>query len=182
MEPRNRLHLLKRVTAAAIVAAVQLSLALAAQARVFMTQQQALASAFPGAKVTREVHYLTPQQIAAAKKDGGIDFDDRMIVRYASGNAYAYFDTHYVRTMPETIMIVVTRDGRIARIDILSFDEPPEYLPKDRWIEQFHGRPLDDELSLKRAIRPMGGATLSGRAITNASRKILALHRALGAK
>lgn len=162
--------------------------ALAAHARVFMTQQQALASAFPGAKVTREVIYLTPEQIAAAKKESGVDFEDRMIVRYASTGGYAYFDTHRVRTMPETVMIVVTPDGRLDRIEILSFDEPPEYLPKERWMEQFEGRKLDDDLSLKRAIRPMGGASLSGRAITNASRKILALHRviarqrAMGAK
>jgi hypothetical protein len=156
-------------------------LALSAHARVFLTQQQALAAAFPGAKVTREVVYLTPEQLAAAKKESGLDFTDRMIVRYASPTGYAYFDTHRVRTLAETVMIVVTPDGRIDRVEILSFDEPPDYLPKPRWIEQFRGRKLDADLSLKRAIRPVSGASLSGRAITNASRKILALHRAIGA-
>jgi electron transport complex protein RnfG len=156
-------------------------LAFSAHARVFLTQQQALATAFPGVKVTREVVYLTPEQLAAAKKESGLDFTDRMIVRYASPAGYAYFDTHRVRTLAETVMIVVTPDGRIDRVEILSFDEPPDYLPKPRWIEQFRGRKLDDDLSLKRAIRPISGASLSGRAITNASRKILALHRAIGA-
>lgn len=147
-----------------------------------MTQQQALASAFPGAKIARQVIYLTPEQASAAKKDGGVDFDDRMIVRYAGPGGFAYFDTHRVRTLAETIMVVVTPDGRVSRIEVLSFDEPPEYLPKERWIDQFEGRKLDDDLSLKRAIRPVSGASLSGRAITNASRKILALHRVIGAK
>jgi hypothetical protein len=105
-----------------------------------------------------------------------------MIVRYAGPGGYAYFDTHRVRTLPETIMVVVTPEGRIDRIEILSFDEPPDYLPKQRWMDQFRSRRLDDELSLKRAIRPISGASLSGRAITNASRKILALHRAIGGK
>ncbi len=182
MEHRHRLHLLTRLGAAALAAALQL-FALTAHARVFMTQQQALANAFPsGAKVTREAVYLTPEQIAAAKKESGVDFSDRMIVRYVSSAGYAYFDTHRVRTQAETVMIVVTPDGRLASIEILSFDEPSEYLPKSRWIDQFKGRRLDDDLSLKRAIRPMGGASLSGRAILNASRKILALHRAIGAK
>ena len=172
MEHRHRLHLLIATFA----------IALAAQGRVFMTQQQALASAFPpGTKVTREVVYLTPQQVDAAQKESGVDIADKMIVRYVSGAGVAYFDTHRVRTLPETVMIVVTPDGRIDRIEILSFDEPPEYLPKPRWIEQFRRRKLDDDLSTKRAIRPLSGATLSGRAITNASRKILALHRAIGA-
>ncbi len=151
-----------------------------------MTQQQALASAFPaGTKIARETHFLTPQQLAAAKKESGLDFSDRMIVRYtglagARVVGYAYFDTHRVRTLPETVMVVVAPDGKIEKIEILSFDEPPDYLPKPRWIDQLRGRKLDDDLSLKRSIRPITGASLSGRAIVNASRKVLALHRAIG--
>ena len=160
-----------------------LATAFPAFARVFMTQQQALASAFPpGTNVVRQSIFLTPEQIAAAKKESGVDFTDKLIVRYAAPAGYAYFDTHRVRTLAETVMIVVTPDGKIARIDILSFDEPPDYLPKQRWIDQFDGRKLDDDLSLKRSIRPISGASLSGRAIVNASRKILALHKVIGAK
>jgi len=149
-----------------------------------MTQQQALASAFPvGTKVTRQAIFLTPQQLAAAKNESGVDFKDQLVVRYAGANgAYAYFDTHRVRTLAETVMIVVTPDGKVDKIDILSFDEPPDYLPKRRWIDQFRGRKLDDELSLNRAIRPISGASLSGRAIVNASRKILAIHQVIGTK
>ena len=148
-----------------------------------MTQPQALATAFPaGAKVVRQTVFLTPEQLSAARKESGVDFDDRMIVRYAAGTSYAYFDTHRVRTLAETIMVVVTADGRIEKIDILSFDEPPDYFPKPRWIDQFRGKKLDDDLSLKRAIRPISGASLSGRAILNASRKVLAIHHAIGAR
>lgn len=155
-----------------------------------MTQQQALASAFPvGTKVTRQALFLTPEQRNAARKESGIEFDDRMIVRYtgttnSAGSdrvvGYAYFDTHRVRTLPETIMVVVTPDAKVQKIEILSFDEPPDYQPKPRWIDQFRGRKLDDDLSLKRSIRPISGASLSGRAIVNASRKVLALHRVIG--
>lgn len=143
-----------------------------------MTQQQALASAFPNG-AARQVAYLTPEQLAAARKESGLEFNDRMIVRYAGANGFAYFDTHRVRTLPETIMVLVTPDGRIDRIEILSFDEPPDYLPRPRWIEQFRKKKLDNDLSLKGAIRPISGASLSGRAITNAARKVLALHHVL---
>jgi hypothetical protein len=155
--------------------------AFAAHARVLMTQEQALASAFPApAKVTREKFFLTPQQIAAAKSESGVEFNDQLIVRYASSDGrYAYFDSHRVRTMPETIMVVVKADGSIDRIDILSFDEPTDYFPKPRWIDQLRGRKLDRDLSLNRAIRPISGASLTGRAIVDASRKILAIHHAL---
>ena len=150
-----------------------------------MSQQQALAGAFPaGTTVTRQAIFLKPEQIAAAKKESGVDFKDQMIVRYtgtANGRVigYAYFDTHLVRTLPETVMVLVTPDGRVERVDILSFSEPSDYLPKERWMEQLEGRKLDDDLSLKRAIRPISGASLSGRAIVNASRKILALHKVI---
>jgi hypothetical protein len=161
-------------------------MAFAAQARVFMTQPQALASAFPaGTKIARQALFLTQGQRAAAQRESGVTFDDRMIVRYTGtvGDrivGYAYFDTHRVRTLPETVMVVIDATGKIAKIEILSFDEPPDYQPKPRWFEQFRGRKLDDDLSLKRAIRPISGASLSGRAIVNASRKVLALHRAVG--
>ncbi len=156
-------------------------LAVSASARVLMTQEQALAGAFPApVKVTRQKFFLTPQQLAAAKKESGTDFDDQLIVRYAgSDGRFAYFDTHRVRTLPETVMVVVGADSQIERIDILEFDEPTDYFPKRRWLDQMNGHKLDGELSLSRAIRPISGASLSGRAIVNASRKILALHHVL---
>lgn len=158
-----------------------------AEARVFMTQQQALASAFPaGTQVKRQAVFLSAQQQAAAQKESGVDFDDQLVVRYvgvAGGTitGYAYFDTHRVRTLPETVMVVVGPEGRIHRVEVLSFDEPPDYLPKPRWIDQLRGRKLDDELSITGAVRPLSGASLTARAILNASRKVLALHKVIGA-
>jgi hypothetical protein len=175
VERRGRLHLL---------IAGLIAIAWGAQARVFMTQQEALAAAFPGATVTRQTFFLTRQQIEDARRESGIKFDDQLVIRYvavAGGKVagYAYFDTHRVRTLPETVMIKVTPDGRVDRIDILSFDEPPDYLPKRRWVDQIAGRRLDRELSLDRAIRPLSGASLTAQAIVNASRKVLAIHNVI---
>jgi FMN-binding protein len=160
--------------------------ALPAQGRVLQTQQQALTGAFArGARVVRETTFLTPAQIKSAKQESGVDFRDRLIIRYTAFDGtrivgYAYFDTHRVRTLSETVMIVVTPEGRIEKVEVLSFDEPPDYLPKKRWLDQLIGQKLDADLSLARAVRPMSGASLTGRAIVNASRKILALHRVIG--
>jgi hypothetical protein len=151
-------------------------------AKSFMTQQQALDAAFPrGTVLERQSIFLTADESRAAKLASGVEFDDALVVRYvgrAGGSVvgYAYFDAHRVRTLPETLMVVVRPDGSIDKIEILSFSEPEDYLPKPRWIDQLDGKKLDDELSLKRAIRPISGATLSGRAIVNASRKVLAIH------
>lgn len=176
MERRRRLHLL-------IVLAL---LASTAEARVFMTRQQALASAFPaGAKVTRQAFFLTKAQVDEARRESGLSFDDQLVIRYMGTTGdqpagYAYFDTHRVRTLPETVMIVVSPEGRVDGIEILSFDEPTDYFPKRRWLDQILGRKLDKDLSLNRAVRPLSGASLSAQAIVNASRKVLALHQAIG--
>jgi hypothetical protein len=171
MEHRARLHLL--------IALALSFVALAAPARVLMTQQQALASAFPNAKPVRQTFFLTKQQLDAARKESGVEFNEQLVIRYAGPNGFAYFDTHRVRTLPETVMIVVTPDGTIDRVEILSFDEPTDYFPKRRWLDQLLHRHLDDDLSLKKAIRPISGASLTGQAIVNATRKVLALHHVI---
>jgi hypothetical protein len=173
---------------AACIAAVLLALApAAAGARVIMDQPQALRTVFPPpAAVERRTLYLDPDQVRRAADLAGVPVESRVVTFYVAsagtlGNGsvlgYAYFDTHLVRTLPESIMIVVGPDGRIRRIDILSFDEPDDYFPKDRWREQFPGRQLDDDLALDRGIRTLTGATLSARAVTQAARRVLALHR-----
>ncbi len=173
MERRGRIHLL--IAAAALMAA-------ATEGRVLLTQEKALAGAFPaGVQVKRQTVFLTPQQIAAAKRESGLDVREQLLIRYAgSDGRFAYFDSHRVRTLAETVMIVVGADARIERIEILSFDEPRDYFPKRRWLDQLLGRRLDRDLALDGAIRPISGASLTARAIVNASRRILALHRAAG--
>ena len=155
--------------------------AASAGARVLLTQEQALATAFPAPlKVARQKFFLTPEQAAAARSESGVDFDDRLVVRYAASDGrVAYFDTHRVRTEPETVMVVVAADGSVERVEILSFSEPTDYFPKRRWLDQLLGRHLDRDLALNRAVRPISGASLTGRALVNATRKVLALHHAL---
>ena len=74
-------------------------------------------------------------------------------------------------------MVVVGPAGSIARIEVLSFSEPEEYMPRGHWYAQFPGKALDDELAVKRGIRPVSGATLTARATTEAARRVLALHQ-----
>jgi hypothetical protein len=188
LERLARIRLLRR--ARFLAAAALLAGAGAAAAKVFLSPEEALKLAFPGATVTRQTAFLTKAQQDSARKLSGDEEPPSALATSYTGTkdgkllGTAYFDTHTVRTMPETIMVVVDPAGAIARIEVLSFSEPEEYLPKAHWYEQFQGKPLDDELSLKRAIRPVTGATLTARATTEAARRVLALHRVLqrGAK
>lgn len=149
-----------------------------------LTQQEALAAAFPGAEIDRRTAFLTEADLSAARSAAGPDAPvDQSVVTYyvARKNGrplgVAYFDSHRVRTLNEVLMIVVQPDDRIRAIEVLRFAEPPEYHARDPWLRQFEGRALDDDLSLQAGIPNMTGATLTSHAITRAARRVLALHR-----
>lgn len=161
-------------------------LATAAGAKVFLSTEEALKLAFPGCAVQRRTVYLTPEQLQHATKLSGQAVTQALVNPYVAtcdgGLAgTAYFDVHRVRTMPETMMVVVGPEGAVRRIEVLAFNEPEDYVPRAAWYAQFVGKTLNDELALKQGIRPIAGATLTARATTDAVRRVLALHAAIGA-
>ena len=161
-----------------------LAAAVPAAAKVFVTVDEALKLAFPGCAVTRRTAFLKPEQLKRAQELAGAEVPSALVTYYTAAKGgqpagTAYFDTHRVRTLPETLMIVVDPQGKVGRIEVLSFREPEEYLPRGAWYEQFRGKPLDPDLQLKRGIRPVTGATLTARATTDAVRRVLALHQVI---
>lgn len=164
-----------------------LSLAAPAQAKVFLTQDEALELAFPGCVVTKKTHYLTEAEKAEAGRLADVPVESALVHAYQAACAgqpagAAYFDAHKVRTLPETLMIVVGADAKVRRIEVLAFNEPEEYLARPAWYAQFKGKGLDKDLNLKKEIRSMAGATLTGRATTEAVRRVLALHQVVSKK
>ena len=161
--------------------------AAAAHGKVYLTQDEALRLAFgDDASLEHQSIFLTETQLARSRQLAGpkVEIASALITRYVgsrNGKALgcAYFDTHRVRTLQETLMVVVSPDGRVLRTDVLSFGEPPEYLPKKGWLLQFRGRELDAELTIKRGIHGITGATISADAALTAVRRILAIHRAV---
>jgi hypothetical protein len=155
-----------------------------ARAKAFLSQDEALALAFPGAHVTRKTAFLTEVERDEVARISGGSKPSALSTYYVAEKdgvalGTAYFDVHRVRTQNEVLMIVVKPDRTVARLEVLSFAEPEEYLPKPNWYSQFPGKALSDELSTKRAIRPVTGATLTVRATTEAVRRVLALHDVL---
>lgn len=146
--------------------------------------QEALALAFPGAQFQRREHFLTEAQALQVKALAGTDLAGLWWVAYEArvqGRllGVAFFDTHRVRTLNETAMVAVLADGTLRRVEVVAFREPQEYQPKAAWIGQLDGRRLDEDLSLKRSIRPLSGATLTAHALVDAARRGLALHQVL---
>lgn len=158
-----------------------------ASAQGALTQDEALAVAFPApAAVERETAFLTDEQVARARRlaGKGVEIEQNVVTRYVAARdgvplGVAYFDAHRVRTLPEVLMIVVTPEGRVGRIEVLRFSEPPEYKPSGGWLEQFRGRGLERGSVSGGGVPTVTGATLTSRAVSDAVRRTLALHRVL---
>lgn len=158
-----------------------------AEAKVFLTQDEALKLAFPGCVVVKKTHYLTPAQQAEAAKLADEPVESGLVHAYEAvcggrPAGAAYFDAHKVRTLPETLMIVVDAEAKVRRIEVLAFNEPEDYLARSGWYGQFYGKRLGPDLQLKKDIRGIAGASLTARATTNAVRRVLALHQVVTAK
>lgn len=155
-----------------------------AGAQTLLTQEEALALAFPGpGRVERRTAYLTDAQLVRARELAGPDVEiEQGVVTYYVGYqedvaaGVAYFDIHRIRTKNEVVMVVVDADARVHRVDVLKFAEPPQYRAPEGWIAQLEDRALDAEPSLRSGVRNLTGATLTARAMTAAVRRVLALH------
>ena len=152
-------------------------------AKVYLTQEAALKSAFPAPiQVERKTLFLSDAQAASVEREAGSKITGRVFSYYVGSDqtgvrGYAYFDSHLVRTLPETVMVLLAGDGTIRRVEILSFSEPEDYFPRQAWLEQFAGKGLDSDLAIRRGIHNLSGASLTAEAVTGACRRILALHR-----
>jgi len=151
-----------------------------------ITQDEALALAFPGAALERRTAFLDEASLEEASRLAGpdVEVESSVVTYYVARQGgtplgVAYFDAHRVRTLPQVLMIVVGVDGRVSRVETVSFREPSEYRAPNGWLHQFDGQALDAALSLRGDIAPITGATLTSGAATRATRRALALHRVI---
>ena len=177
-------HIAARTAALTVLFALTLIAPQPAGAKVLLTRGEALELAFPDCRVVRQTRYLTADQRRRATEVAGVKVDSRLVVQYAAlcngePAGAAYFDVHRVRTLAETLMVVVDAEGRVRQLEVISFLEPEEYIPRRTWYDQFLKRRLDSRLRLKRSIHAVTGATLTARATTDAVRRILALDQVL---
>lgn len=152
-----------------------------AEARIFYARDEALKLAFPDAATveTRDI-VLTAEQHDRIEKLAGAPLDTRLVTLYVGWRgdqpvSYALFDSHTVRTFPETIIVVISPTGTVQATHILAFQEPEEYLPPARWLEKLSGAELTDQMQVGRGVAAITGSTLSTRAATSGIRRTLAI-------
>lgn len=154
-------------------------------AGVMHSRDEALKLAFPDAdRVTPRDFYLTPEQRSEIEQLAKGKLESSLLTVYVGYRGdevlgYATLDTHVVRTLPETFLIVLTPQGAVAATHLLAFYEPSEYGPSPRWLEQFNGKRLDDDIDVGRGIAAISGATLTSRAVSGSVHRALAVYKVL---
>lgn len=163
-----------------LVAAVGLVSDQPAAAKVFASQKQALAEAFPDAdRIERRTFVLTRDQSAAIERLVGLPAEAKVVVLHVAQQGarvlgFGEIAVHKVRTQPEAMLIVVDAKGQIRSVRIIAFHEPLDYLPTDRWYAQLIGKKKGDGLTLGREVHGVVGATLSAQAAVDGVRRTLA--------
>ena len=159
-------------------------LLLAATVHAQVGREKALTAAYPGAEIRSDRVFLTDAQVRRAREMAGVDVPNSLIARYIAVRdgrvvGRAYVDTHTVRTKNESLLIMLDENGKLKRIEVTAFLEPPEYQAPRAWYDQYNGKTLTDDLRLHRAVRPIAGASLTAKATTDATRRVLALDQVL---
>lgn len=151
-----------------------------------LSREEALELAFPGADVRAERVFLTTDQQQRAAQLAGVEVPTALVARYVmrrSGamEGRAYVDTHTVRTKRQSLLISLSANGHVKRVDVVAFLEPAEYRAPKPWLDQYRERALEPDVAIHRAIRPLAGATLTARVTNEAVRRALAIDQVLQA-
>src|SRR5262245_41732776 len=115
--------------------AAALGAAAPAGAKVFYSQQEALALAFPDAERIEPRNWvLTDEQAERIEALSRSKLDSRLVRawRGSRGDAilgWALIDVRTVRTHAEAFMVVLSPEGRVRTVRMLAFHEPLDYLP-----------------------------------------------------
>jgi hypothetical protein len=154
-----------------------------ARGEVFHSKESALRMAFPDAdSITTRTLLLDDEQAERIESMSRTKLNSRLVKVYEGQRGdsivgHAFIETHRVRSLPETLLVVVDAAGNNRGVNLLAFHEPQNYAPTQRWLGQFDDRRLDEELALNHGIATIAGSTLTSQAITASVRRIMAIHR-----
>ena len=89
--------------------------------------------------------------------------------------AYAILISRPVRTKDAAILYMFSPQGIIESVEVIAFNEPPEFTPSKQYISQFKGKSTKDTLRVGKDIPTVTGATMGARNVTDGARLALAI-------
>lgn len=151
-------------------------------AEVYYAQDEAMKIAFPGSdNIEKKTFILTGAERKSIEKKARSKITSSLVTIFTGMKqgkvlGYATIDSRLVRTATATFMCVFTPSGQVKKTIILAFNEPPDYLLSEKWLEQFQGKDLSSPLRLGEDIFGVVGSTLSVNAISKGIRTAIAFY------
>jgi len=115
----------------------------------------------------------------AQMKKGGKIFRTFRVTKAGKPVAYAILVSRVVRTKDAAILYMITPEGVIDNVEVVAFNEPPEFTPSRQYIDQFKGKSSKDTLRVGKDIPTVTGATMGARNVTDGARLALAVFNML---
>jgi len=160
----------------------------AASANLLISPPAAMQHTF-GAQctVTKKNTLLTAEQAEAVSRTAQVKLETKIYRIYTAtldGKTVGYgiLITRKVRQKDAAVLYMITPDGAISSIEIIAFNEPPEYMPQSAYLKQFEGKKESSGLRVGKEIPTISGATLSARNITDGARLALAVFQVVFGK
>lgn len=153
--------------------------------KVLHSREEAITIAFPEAERTeiqrlvlseedqKHITALAKTQLESTQITYYLGYKNEQLL------GYAFLETRTIRTLPGSFLVVVSPTGIVEKVLVLTFHEPEDYLPTERWLRQFEKKSAGQEIQLRQGIHGIAGATLSSQAATSAVNLSLALFQFL---
>lgn len=146
--------------------------------QVFYAQDEAVQRAFPDATSVNRKNLVITSDKAKVLSDRCKATVPSGIVSYFEGFkndallGYAFIDSGVIRTHNGVFMVVMLPDGTLKDVFILAFNEPPEYMPTEKWLGTLHGKSVSEAPVIGKSVPPVMGSTLTVNAITSSIRRV----------
>ena len=148
---------------------------LVAYCQVYLTEDQAAQSVFPGEVFAKKVLQLTPDEISKIEEKSGERVRHPAVTVFVSPKKNVVFiDEVLGKHEFITYAVGVTAKKTVQGIEIMDYRESYGYdVRKPEWRKQFVGKDSSSPLRLNKDIVNISGATLSSSHVTAGVRRVL---------
>jgi len=161
-----------------ILSLAMVSTPIIAQAKIYVSVEQAQKILFPNKQLTKVPLLITDdlQERMRAASSIRYPFQGERIWKAADGS-WLIIDEVVGKHEMITYALGIAPNGSILGIEILEYVESYGYeVAEAHWRQQFTGKTVKDPIKLNQDIQNIGGATLSCKHLTDGVKRVLVLH------
>jgi Na+-translocating ferredoxin:NAD+ oxidoreductase RnfG subunit len=162
----------------AFVALAMVSTPLIAQAKIYVSAEQAQKILFPNKQLTKAPVIITDDLQERMRVASSIrhPFQGDRIWKAPDGG-WLIIDEVVGKHEMITYAVGIAPNGSILGIEILEYVESYGYeVAEAQWRKQFEGKTVKDPIKLNQDIQNIGGATLSCKHLTDGVKRVLVLY------